>query len=174
MINLAIVGPCGVGKSTVAKIVCSDLQINYMDFDALGIEDMNSRRIGFSPYSVSKLNFHSVFDNQKILGKFLLDIGGDTVFRPNVDNDERLEQIFWLKNTYSMQIVVLTARREILAFRFIATKNRCTLEFDDIWNNWVNYAQPNWDRCGDIFIDTSSITAEDISKIIKSKYYNPK
>ena len=94
--------------------------------------------------------------------RFILDIGGDTVFRKNVDNDERLAQVIWLKDTYTTSIIVLTAKNEVLRGRFVSTKKRSEDEFDEIWKNWTDVAEPHWNKCGDIFIDTSYLTVDEI------------
>jgi len=162
--RLVIVGPCGVGKSTIAKALSIRTKAIYYDFDSLGIADMEKRHGHYSPFSVSALNFREsipliLVDPHK---GFILDIGGVTVFRKNVDNYERLTQVYWVKTTYQAKIVVLTANKEILKSRFHATRKQCQDEFEDIWQNWSKIAQRYWKQCGDIFIDTSNLIVDDV------------
>jgi shikimate kinase len=162
--RLVICGPCGVGKSTIARALSNLTRTIYLDFDFQGIVDMENRHGQISPFSVSALNFKDSIPlilntpNQD----FILDIGGDTVFRKNTDNEERLAQVFWLKTTYMAQIVVLTARKVILKSRFLSTRPHNRDEFEEVWSSWSNIAHRYWQQCGDIFIDTSDLTAADV------------
>jgi shikimate kinase len=162
-VNLVIVGPCGVGKSSVAKLYAIQQKIKYLDFDAIGLKDMEEHRGKISPFSIMGLNFKLCLPKilDSINSKFILDIGGDNVFRFNVDNNERLAQIIWVKKTYSAQVIVLEAIKEILLNRFIDTKHRKEIEFEQIWKNWQDIANFYWGQCGDIFIDTSFLSIED-------------
>jgi shikimate kinase len=159
--KVVIVGPCGVGKSTAAKLLASRANIAYLDFDEIGIQDMQKRKGQISPFSASKLNFMQSLPAITV-ARFVLDIGGDTVFRKDADNNERLAQVILLKETYSTLIVVLTAKKDILQRRFFSTKNRGENEFDEIWQNWTEIAEPHWKKCGDVFIDTSFLTVDEI------------
>jgi shikimate kinase len=164
-VNLVIVGPCGVGKSTVAMSIARRANLSYLDFDALGLVDMQTRKFQFSPFSVSKLNFRQCLPpliSSVTSAGFVLDIGGETVFRKNVDNHERLDQVLWLKETYTSFVIVLTASRNVLLNRFISAKNRSASEFDRIWDDWVNIAEPYWQKCGNIFVDTSFLAVDEI------------
>jgi shikimate kinase len=163
--KVVLVGPCGVGKSTVAKCLANRVKIPHLDFDEIGIQDMHKRKGGISPFSVSRLNFRQSIPTiipDAISTSFVLDIGGDTVFRKKADNKERLSQVFWLKETYNCHIIVLTANKEVLHGRFVPAKNREQSEFDEIWQNWIDVAEPYWKKCGDTFIDTSYLTVTDI------------
>jgi len=163
--KVVIVGPCGVGKSTVAKFLANRANTPYLDFDEIGIQDMQKRKGQISPFSVSGLNFMQsipIIIPNTTSAQFVLDIGGDTVFRQNADNYKRLAQVIWLKETYTSSIVILTAQNDILRKRFISTKNRSDYEFDEIWQNWTDISEPHWKKCGDIFIDTSFLTINEI------------
>ncbi len=163
--KVVIVGPCGVGKTTVAKILANRANVAYFDFDEIGKLDMLKRKGQVSPFSASRLNFMQSIPTiilSTTSTKFVLDIGGDTVFRKNADNDERLAQVIWLKETYTSPITVLTAKKDVLQGRFISTKKRSKNEFDEIWKNWVDIAEPHWKNCGDIFIDTSFLTVDEV------------
>ena len=166
---MLISGPCGVGKTAVAKILTRRTGIFYIDFDELGVIDMKKRNPSISPFSTSFLNLKECLPPiiNKVSDKFILDIGGDSVFRHNVNNDDRLEQILWLKKTYSTHIVILTAIKNILIQRFISTKSRKIIEFDRVWTDWLTVVKPNWQRCADLIIDTSFLTANDTSYLIE-------
>lgn len=169
--KVVIVGPCGVGKSTVAKFLANRANTPYLDFDEIGIQDMQKRKGQVSPFSASRLNFLQSIPTiipDTTFAKFVLDIGGDTVFRKNVDNDKRLAQVIWLKETYATPIVILAAQKDVLQKRFVSTKKRSGNEFDEIWQNWTDIAEPNWKKRGDIFIDTSFLTVDEISRQIET------
>lgn len=170
MMRIVIVGPCGVGKSTVAKFLASRANTLYLDFDEIGIQDMQKRKGQISHFSASRLNFMqsipTIIPNEPFI-KFVLDIGGDTVFRKNANNDERLAQVIWLKEAYTSSIMVLTAQKDILRKRFISTKDRSNNEFDEIWQSWVDISEPHWKKCGDVFIDTSFLTIDEIIRQIE-------
>jgi shikimate kinase len=168
--KVVIVGPCGVGKSTVAKLLADRANTPYLDFDEIGIQDMQKRKGQISPFSASRLNFMQSIPTiipNTTFAKFVLDIGGDTVFRKNTDNDKRLGQVIWIKDTYTSPIIVLTAKKNVLQKRFVSSKKRNENEFDAIWQNWTDVAEPHWKKCGDIFIDTSFLTVDEIIRQIE-------
>lgn len=82
-------------------------------------------------------------------------------FAKNADNDERLAQVIWLRETYASPIIVLTAKKDVLQKRFVSTKKRSENEFDEIWKNWTDVAEPHWKKCKGIFIDTSLLTVDE-------------
>lgn len=165
MVNFILAGPCSVGKSVVGEHLANHAKLKYLDFDVLGIKDMEKRKGSISPFSRTGLNFRQslpMIMATSIEG-FVLDIGGSTVFHEKADNKERLTQVLWLKNTYLAQVIVLTATKETLSNRYISDESRINkLEFDAIWDEWVNYAEPYWRQCGDVFIDTSFLTIDDV------------
>jgi hypothetical protein len=160
-VNLILAGPCGIGKSTVAKSLANRIKIFHLDFDEL--RAINPKN-GFLPISVGSFNLHKdlppILDT--IVENFIFDIGGDTLFRPSVDNNERLKQILWLKKTYSAQIVLLTGQKDILLKRFISIETRSENDFEELWKNWLDISEPCWRLCGDIFIDTSFLSIDDV------------
>jgi shikimate kinase len=168
--KLIFVGPCGVGKSTVAKSLANRVNIAYLNFDEFGTLDMETRKGQVSPFSASRLNLMQSIPNiisSTTYTDFALDIGGDTVFRKTTDNKERFKQVLWVKKTYSSHIIVLTAKKDILLSRFISTKSRNNNDFDEIWENWL-IAEPYWQKCGDIVIDTSFLTVDKTIEQIES------
>lgn len=163
--KVVLVGPCGVGKSTVGEILAKRICAEYLDFDKIGLMDMEKRKGSVSPFSVSGLDLKKSIPlviREDFPKGFVLDIGGDTVFRKYKDNDERCRQILWLKETYAPMVLVLTAQKDKLQERFISTKNRKGDEFKRIWEEWVNIAEPNWKKCGGVFIDTTFLSIEGI------------
>jgi RNase adaptor protein for sRNA GlmZ degradation len=164
MVNVVISGPCGIGKSTVAKSFAYRMKMAYLDFDELRSTDLDQRRSGISPCSVSALNLKECLSSKlDVLHLcFVLDIGGDTIFRPRANNEERLKQVFWLKTTYLTQIVILTATHDILLKRFTTCKNRKEIEFDKVWEEWLTIGKQYWYRCADFLIDTTYLTVNDI------------
>lgn len=166
--NVVLVGPCGVGKSAVGAVGASfanRTKLKYLDFDALGIADMNERKENKSPFSRTWLNFIQsipIIMDSTIEG-YVLDIGGSTVFHAKADNNERLEQVLWLKEAYLAKIIVLMATKEVLANRFISDKSRNMADFDVIWDEWSNIAEPYWRQCRDESIDTSFLAVNDVT-----------
>ena len=163
--NLLISGPCGVGKSTVARILAQRTEKDYLDFDSLGITDMEKIQPRISSFSPSGLNLIECLPPilNEISGEFILDIGGDNIFRPRVDNDKRLKHVLWLKEKYSIQIVILTATRNILCQRFNASRNQILSNFDILWGDWQIIGKPYWQKCADLIIDTSFHTPYETS-----------
>jgi shikimate kinase len=162
--NFIFAGPCGVGKSVVGKSLANRAKLKYLDFDALGITDMEERKGSISPFSRTGLNFIKsipMIMDTSVEG-YVLDIGGSTVFHEKVDNNERLQQVLWLKHTYLAKIIVLAATKEILVNRFISDESRNKLDFDASWDEWLNIAEPYWRKCGDEYIDTSFLTVSDV------------
>ncbi len=165
--NLIMAGPCGVGKSAVSKLLSDRLSMMYLDFDEIGTIDMKTRKGSVSPCSVSKLNLMECLQPHldKITVDFIMDLGGDSIFRPHADNENRLEQIYWLKKAYSCRLIVLVAQEDTLRHRFLCSKGRDNGKndnFDDLWVNWLIIAEPYWQKCLDLLIDTSSLTVDEI------------
>ncbi len=150
-----------MGKSVVGEHLANHAQLKYLDFDVLGIKDMEERKESISPFSRTGLNLRQsipMIIDTSIEG-FFLDIGGSTVFHEKADNKERLAQVMWLKNTYLAQVIVLMATKETLANRFVSDESRNNkLGFDATWDECINFAEPYWRQCGDAFIDTSFLT----------------
>lgn len=160
--RLFIAGPCSVGKSTVSNIVSKYLSIEYLDYDNLGIKDMENNNHQISPFSLMGFNLkksiYPLIENNS--NGFIIDMGGENVFRHGVDNDNRLRQILDLKEDLQVKVIVLFSNQQILYKRFCSSKNRKKEEFLSIWNNWIELIFPYWKICGDRFIDTSYLNPE--------------
>jgi hypothetical protein len=163
--NIILTGPCGVGKSTIGQAYANRRGIEFIDFDEYRAVEMEKVNPSISPCSVSYLDLRKCLPTRlDILSKdFLLDIGGDTVFRPFMNNEDRKVQVQWLKSNYSAMLVLLTANRETLFQRFSISKDRnrsgsdyLIEEFNELWNNWLSIGEPYWSEYADLRIDTSS------------------
>lgn len=174
--NIILAGPCGAGKSTTAQSYASRTSMAFLDFDEHRSVEMSKGSLGYySPCSVSHLNLKECLSSKldTIPTNFILDIGGDTVFRPGVDNRDRRAQIEWVKTNYSARVVLLIITRDVLYRRFSNSKNRNLRDtadllerFNVLWNDWLTIGLPNWNDCADLIIDVSSLSIKDaISQI---------
>lgn len=161
--NIVIAGPCGVGKSEIGRALAEEAGLSFLEFDELRADEMGRRREGFSPCSVSQLDLRKCLPPvlNALCREFVLDIGGDTVFRRDANNSERREQVLWLKRSYCALLVVLTAERETLLQRFSESKHQGTSEFDGLWLDWKSIGEPYWLGCADKVVDTTSKSIED-------------
>lgn len=91
--NIIIAGPCGVGKSTIASMLAKKTGMKYLDFDEIRATKNDP------PCSLSKINIIECLSHElrNASIRFILDIGGGTVFRQTTNNDEQLRQILRLK-----------------------------------------------------------------------------
>jgi shikimate kinase len=178
--NLVITGPCGVGKSTIAKSIADRMGIVFLDFDEHRATEMGNTYLGHHPCSVSYLNLKECLYTklEKISTNFILDIGGDTIFRLGVDNEDRKNQIQCLKTRYSARIVLLTSERDVLFRRFSGCEKRklkgingLLEEFDVLWKDWLSIGATYWTSCADLVLDTtiSSVidTIKQVERILK-------
>lgn len=158
-----------MGKSTVSDMLAEQFAAEYVSLDELRSSDFSKRSGEPSPCSVSRLNLKdcvfSVLDRHR--DGFVLDFGGDSVFREGTDNDDRVEQVMWLKRSYSAQVVVLTSQQDILRKRFLATKNRTEDEFERIWTSWSLIEEPCWRLCADRIIDTTSLAPVEVMNLLR-------
>jgi len=157
--NILISGPCGVGKTTISKKLASKLRRNYLNFDQIGLLDMEERKPNISPFSHKGLDLEVCMQIMldKYKGEFILDIGGDNVFRPGADNFNYLNDLNEIKKKYSMKIFIIFADKNSVCRRFYNTRNRTIdHDFEKIWSDWVNIIKPNWEKCSDFLLDTSS------------------
>jgi shikimate kinase len=172
--NLVFVGPCGVGKSTVAKSLAEKTNMMYLDFDEVRSKGMEKYKEPFSPFSVSRLNLRKILPliiQNETSSNFVLDIGGGTVFRETADNDERFAQVLEVKKTYNARIIILSAKKDILMSRFISVKGRKFYE-ENTWESWINIEEPYWKKCSDVYVDTSFLRVDEIVEKILEQVKN--
>jgi hypothetical protein len=152
-----IAGPCGVGKTTLGKLVSQTLGVHFIDHD----EVKERVKLNPSPCSASRLMLDDclggILNLEGHPDAFVFAIGGDSIFRPSADNNDRLVQLLHARDKYGLIVSVLTAERTILKHRFLQTKDRKEGEFLEIWENWKNVEEPNWRRCADCFVETSEL-----------------
>lgn len=161
-------GPCGVGKSTIAQLMADRYGIKHLDLDEIGSDDMKKRAGQISPCSTSFLNLEDCLSEILNVYKqgFALDVGGDSIFREGKDNQERVNQVLWLKHNFDAKVIVLFAKKSVVSQRFLSTKNRGASEFNPVWQAWNKIEKPHWQRCADKFIDISSFSPERVLQTI--------
>jgi predicted ABC-type ATPase len=114
-IRVLLAGPAGVGKTQIACELASRAPgVNHIEHDALKGETPCSPR-GFDPYQCFSSRVSAS-------AQFVIDIGGGSVFRSDVDNDARLRRIRAFKHDYSIVIVLITANRAVVRQRFLSSK----------------------------------------------------
>jgi hypothetical protein len=151
-------GPCGIGKTTLGKLLSKKLGLNFIDHD----EMKDKIKLNPNPCSLSYLNLDDCFRASLTVegnpNTFIFSVGGDSIFRSNANNDERLTHLLQARRKYGFVVVVLTAERAILEHRFLKISTRNNEEFLGIWRNWNNIEKPYWERCADCIIETSKLT----------------
>lgn len=148
-LRLLLAGPVSVGKSTVAESLCSaQPHVRHIEHDRLKRSNVSCGVGGFDP--------ERCFAPQIEAGDtgFVIDIGGDSIFRASADNRYRLRQLVDFKEKHGVTVVLLTATRDTLRRRFLSSKERTEDEFVPAWTEW-QVAEPFWNRCTDIRVDTS-------------------
>ncbi|MEZ4513544.1 MAG: hypothetical protein R3C62_16885 [Chloroflexota bacterium] len=115
-----LTGPCGVGKSTIADLMASSYEITHLEFDKIRLNDAKKRKGIVSPCSISFLDLERCLKEAltQYAQGFVLDVGGDSVFRQDKNNDERLQQMLWLKSFFGAQVVVLFAQNRFCSKDF--------------------------------------------------------
>lgn len=155
-VRILLAGPCGIGKSTLGSKIALAKGIDHLDLD-----EIKNSLTGEQNYwcGVGKLNLDKclpfVLDNRN--DGFVLDFGGDNVFRPNADNDERLLQMKRAKIKYGFEIVVLMADEEVAFKRFMSCKERTPDSFPYVWEGWILVGEPYWLKCADYIFDTTNL-----------------
>ncbi len=134
------------------------------------------------PCSLSKLNIIECLSKElsNASTKFILDIGGGTVFYQTANIDEQLNLIIRLKKEYLAQVILLKANKGNLFERYtISTMKKGIVSaksnkdyFNMAWVNWRKFEQPNWKKCSDATIDTTSLTVNDVVKEIHAHLRN--
>jgi hypothetical protein len=152
-----LAGPCGVGKTTLGKILSTKLELHFIDHDEMK-EKIN--RFPF-PCSISNLNIDECL-KESILAEgkpdgFIFAVGGDSIFKSSVDIDERLLQLRQAKKKYGFHIILFTAEEKILEHRYLQVGARGPESFTDVWNNWITIERPAWEKCADYIIETSKM-----------------
>jgi shikimate kinase len=152
-----IAGPCGIGKTTLGKLLSEELKLRFIDHDEM------KEKVNHYPYpcSVSKLNIAECLRESLVIegnpNSFIFAAGGDSIFRVGADNDARLLQLSQVKENYAFVVVVLIAEETILEQRYLQVGTRDKENFSNIWNNWINVEQPYWEKCADYIVDTSDL-----------------
>lgn len=150
-VRILLSGPCSVGKTLVAREMVSRCpDIEHIEHDSLKRSD------GFRCMP-SDFDADSCFSPSLKSCKrgFVIDLGGDTVFRSRANNEDRLKQMKAFKEKHDVTLVLLTAKYDVLLNRFVGSKDRNKDEFKDVWHNWKSIEEPYWRQCADIVIDTS-------------------
>lgn len=170
--NLLISGPCGVGKTTISKMLAINIKKTYLSFDEFGLKDMEKRRPKISPFSHAGLDLLVCMQImlEKIEGEFILEIGGDNIFRSEADNIRYLSDLIEIKRKYSMKVFILVADKNLVYRRFQKTRNTSiNHDFENIWLEWKNTIKPFWEKCSDYFLDTSALSEDETCQFIKAK-----
>ncbi|HEY3318288.1 MAG TPA: hypothetical protein VGK50_07700 [Coriobacteriia bacterium] len=163
--RLFIVGPCGIGKTTLSSLIESRFGLPHLDFDQY-------RRAAPADSPACTL---SRLDLPLCLAPFLaghqdgyvIDFGGDTVFRRTVqDNDRRLQQIRQLKHEQGIEVALLDGNEDAVRSRFLSCKSRGPEEFDGPWKDWSEIGRPWWGQCADRVVDTTGARLEDETGMI--------
>lgn len=158
--KLILAGPCGVGKSRIAKLIEAQFEnVKYLDLDTIRGQRNEEYKNQLSPCSLRYLDLKKCLEPMLDLYSkgFILDIGGDTVFRHNVNNEERIAQISRIKKNYSASVIVLVADKDVLCQRFQSSEKKGTVDkFEQVWEDWQTIGEPNWKRCEDCRVDTTS------------------
>ncbi len=154
-----VAGPCGIGKTMFSSQLIFDLpNIRHIELDKIKYQtDQNP-----SPCSLRYLNLEKCFAPhiQSRKSGFVIDIGGDAIFRSQVDNLARLQQVNDFKLKYDITIILLIASHDFVQDRFLSTKNRHINEFAGVWKAWESIEYPHWLKCADVVIDVENNTLE--------------
>lgn len=153
-VRIMLSGPCGAGKTSVAKQIASAAKsIHHIEHDKL----KESKDGSPSPCSLKHLDLQECFSGliANPSSEFVIDIGGDSIFRNGVDNEDRLSQVISFKKKHNIQVVLLNADDKDLKKRFLSTKDRDQSEFKEVWKNW-KISKHYWRKCSNHCIETSS------------------
>jgi shikimate kinase len=153
-----------VGKTAVANILATRISMTALDFD-----EIRAKHVHMPEFRLSSLNLVRCLPILLRLAPtgFVLDVGGDTVFRPNAKNDARLTDLQQFKNASASLVVVLTATRDVLLKRFLSTKGRSLATPNHPWEDWERVAAPYWAQCADFSLDTSSLDPNQVASRIE-------
>lgn len=129
MINIAIDGPCGAGKSTVAKAVAKKLGILYLDTGAMyrciGLKALNG-----GVDTVDEQSVKNMLDNTEVDVKYV--DGVQRVFLDGADVTSEIREHSVSKAASDISAVPCVRYKMAEAQRAIAEKNDCILDGRDI------------------------------------------
>jgi len=160
---IILAGPCGVGKSTIAPRVAKKKNIACVEFDEVKKAYPNEICFWSSRLNLQKC-LSIILMNQA--GDFILDIGGDTVFRNGVDNEHRLQELFCLKKNIGLKIIVLVASEDILQSRYYQSPKSKFSQGKYPYGIWKKDAEVYWFQCADKVIDTTLLSIDEEEEII--------
>ena len=150
-LRLFLSGPCGIGKSAVSTA----LAMRYPGLLRVGHDDLKQPSM---PIACSILRFDPFGCFSPLiegLDKFVIDIGGGCVFRPNVDNEARFKRLQEFREAYRLRFVLLTARDDAVEARYLSCKNRHQASFEEDYGSWKANEEPWWTRLADVILDTT-------------------
>jgi hypothetical protein len=160
--KMLLSGPCGVGKTSIAALLETRFSgLRHLDVDRLSVLPDG---MSFAPgCASSSFNLEDCLSAHLAASPsgFVIDIGGDTMFREGADNDQRLRQVLEFKQRHGVRVVLLTSQEAVLRSRFVACKSRLPDEFDAPWRDWVETAEPYWRRCADCVVDAGAFDLAD-------------
>ena len=176
LVKIILAGPCGIGKSTVARHVDASVLKNiiHLDVDMIREQSYKKYKGQPSPCSLHSLDLKKCLESTLDLYStgFILDIGGTTIFRNEANNEERIKQIGWIKENYGAFVIVLIAEKCALYQRFQAAKAGRTIdEFEQVWEEWQTIEEPNWKRCEDYRIDSTSLSVVKTVELIQDHLF---
>lgn len=163
--RILLAGPCGVGKTAAAALITSRSPgVVHLDFDRLRVLPDGMTLAPGCLLSGLDLEICLSHHLAAARGGFVLDVGGDTVFRRDADNDQRLQQVLAFKSAHDLSVVVLVASESIVRSRFLECKGRKSSEFDQPWRDWREFGEPFWRRCADRIVDTGATNLADVEE----------
>lgn len=156
--RILLAGPCGVGKSKAARMIAAHRP-------ATPVLDVDALRFLPDGITVAPGCALSHFDIELCLGQqldavgtdFVIDLGGDTLFRSCADNNARLDQLRNFKLARGIHVVLLCASESVALRRFLSCKGRTPDMFAPQWNEWRDVAAPYWHACADSVIETDNL-----------------
>ena len=170
-VNIILSGPCGVGKTTVGAWLANLLLARFVDFDRLRSQYFPAETaVAPSPFSVSYLDLLECLPaiRAQVPADFVLAIGGDTLFRRNVSNPDRLRSMREFITLCPAHVAVLTADRDALLPRYLSVGHRTMQGFEMVWQDWLEIVEPCWRQCANLWIDTSLLSPPEVAQEIQT------
>ncbi len=141
--HLLLAGPPGIGKTTIA---CGLRKIDntfvHIELDKLK-ENISCSSIHY--FSISKCLEPEIKDTKD----YIIDVGGDSIFRKNSNVPELLKSVEMFKDIHSIYIILLSADEDIVKQRYMEFPGSFEDMFTDSWKNWKSFCEPNWEKCCD-------------------------